>query len=135
MIQAIKNYFLQYTNFPPSALLNVDALGNEVDNFSIDFTPCKRILETYLNGTTERQQTFVLAGRFVYNNDNTTILEFFNDIEQWIENNNNAGNLPVLSSGQTAEKIEVMSNGYLISQDGTEARYQIQLRLLYREEE
>lgn len=135
MITAIRNYFLQYTNFPPTSKLGVDALGNEVDNFSIDFTPCRRVLQTYLDGTTERQQTFVLSGRFTYSEDNTTILDFFDDIERWIKSNNNSEILPELTDKQVAEKIEVLSNGYLISQDGTEARYQIQLRLLYREEE
>ena len=135
MINAIRNYFLLYTKFPPSSTIGVDALDNEIDNFSIDFLPSKRVLKTYLNGTTERQQLFVLAGRFAYNNDNSVVLNFFNDLEQWIESNNNADTLPELTGKQIAEKVEVLSNGYLINQNGSEARYQIQLRLLYREEE
>lgn len=135
MINAIRNYFLQYTKFPTSSTIGVDALDNEIDNFSIDFLPSKRVLKTYLNGTTERQQLFVLAGRFAYNNDNSVVLNFFNDLEQWIESNNNADILPELTGKQIAEKVEVLSNGYLINQNGSEARYQIQLRLLYREEE
>ena len=88
MVNAIRNYFLKY-NFPKKALMNVDSLPSKSNNFSIDFTPCKPIVEQYINGTCLKQQTFVLAGRFAYSNDNSHILAFFEDLSNWINNNNN----------------------------------------------
>lgn len=134
MVNAIRNYFLKY-NFPKKALMNVDSLPSKSNNFSIDFTPCKPIVEQYINGTCLKQQTFVLAGRFAYSNDNSHILAFFEDLSNWINNNNNKGVYPILGGNKTSEIVEVLSKGYLINQEGTEARYQIQLRLVYREEE
>jgi hypothetical protein len=133
MIKAIRDYFLKYKKFPKSSLLNVDALTDNVNDFSIDIVPSNPVVESYLDGTTLKQITFVLAGRFAYNNDNTKILNFFDDLSSWIKTNNDNGILPELEFPRISEQMNVLSNGYLINQLGTEAKYQIQLRLLYRE--
>lgn len=135
MIDGLRDYFLKFTEFPKRSTLGVDALSSDVHSFSIDITPCNPTLQKYINGVTLKQQTFVLSGRFAYNNDNTTILLFFDKLATWIEQNNYANVFPKMAENQYPEEIQILSNGYLINHDGTEAKYQIQLKLIYREEE
>lgn len=135
MIDGVRKYFLNFKDFPESSTLGVDALTQDINSFSIDVTPCNPILQRYINGDTIKQQTFLLSGRFAYNNDNTKIIKFFDELSKWIKSNNDNNIFPKMASNQYPEKIQILSNGYLINHDGTEAKYQIQLKLIYREEE
>lgn len=135
MIDGLRDYFLKFTDFPKMSTLGVDSLTSDVHSFSLDITPCNPVLERYISGTTIKQQTFVLSGRFAYNNDNTTILRFFDKLATWIKQNNGTEVFPNMGENQFPEEIQILSNGYLINHDGTEAKYQIQLKLIYREEE
>ena len=135
MIDGVRKYFLNFKDFPESSTLGVDALTQDINSFSIDVTPCNPILQRYINGDMIKQQTFLLSGRFAYNNDNTKIIKFFDELSKWIKSNNDNNIFPKMASNQYPEKIQILSNGYLINHDGTEAKYQIQLKLIYREEE
>ena len=61
----------------------------------------------------------------------TTYNDFYEKLATWIEEQNEKGILPNIELGDPQE-IEVMSCGYLFSNESETARYQIQLRILYR---
>lgn len=115
--------------------LDVDYLGENEDTYSLDSIPGTEIVKKYLDGSTIRQYLFVVASRRLYDQDieqNLGNLEFFEKLTEWIENKSAVKQLPVLSDGRTALKVEVTSSAYpfVVSEDG-KARYQIQLRLEY----
>ena len=61
---------------------------------------------------------------------------FYEQLADWLEMQSESGILPELPRGCTAQKIEVLTNGYCISADMQQKvqRYQIQCRLLYLKE-
>ncbi len=67
---------------------------------------------------------------------NITNSGFFEKFQNWLYDNSENEILPKLDEGLTAERIEAISSGYLfdISGDLSNARYQIQCRLLYEKE-
>lgn len=113
--------------------LNINYLGEDSTVYSIEEVPCEPILKTYINGDTIRQFQFVFCSREPYGADimqNLANSSFYEDFANWIEEQNNNKNFPVLSIGKS-EEIKVLSPGYAFQVDVDKARYQIQLRLKY----
>ena len=61
-------------------------------------------------------------------------ISFFDRFIEWIEENNKQRKLPKLEGKRQAQRLEILTNGYLIAQDEGKAQYQIQMRLIYKEE-
>ena len=61
---------------------------------------------------------------------------FYEDFSDWLDEQTKSGNLPIMREGLTPTKIEAISSGYLfdVSGDLSNARYQIQCRLIYDKE-
>lgn len=118
-------------------VLRVDAMGDEAIEYTIETGIFEPVLKRYVNGDEYRQYQFNFGSREYYSMDrinnirNSTFYEKFAD---WIEKQNRNGNVPDLPEGCYAEKIEVLSNGYMFDGSLRNARYQIQLRLLYQKE-
>lgn len=78
-------------------------------------------------------------GRFAYSKElamNIKNSNFFQELEEWIINNNENDILPDLGDEYQALSLRVTSNGYLmgISPDGRTGQYQINLELTYEKE-
>ena len=115
--------------------LNVDRLGTDITEYTIDTTPCDTIVRKYVDGSSIRQFEFVFASRESYGSDipqNIDNSEFYEQFARQIENNNeNLSNLLSLDNYQTAQYIELVTSGYAYDVGDNSARYQIQLRLVY----
>lgn len=139
IIECIKDYFKDcpYLN---DLDINIDYLGDDA-NYSIEETPATIIIREFVDGSSERQCQFVFASRMFFgtveNQQNISNLHLFEKIANWLESNTKKGILPQLNEGQTATRIEALSSGYLYGTDNVNqyARYQIQCRLIYEEEE
>ena len=121
------------------ARVNVDFLPESPDTYSIEEVPASSVLQTYLDGSQERQFVFVFASRFYYSDETRNNIEnsgFYEDFSDWLDEQTKSGNFPVMRDGLTPSKIEAMSSGYLfdVSGDLSNARYQIQCRLIYDKE-
>ena len=139
IVESVKNYILTCPLLGNLGRLNIDFLPEDQDTYSIEEIPATAILKTNIDGSTERQFVFVFASRFHYSEEIRNNIEnsgFYEQFAEWLEQQTEADNLPELSGGKTATKIEAMSSGYLygISGDFTNARYQIQCRLIYDKE-
>ena len=139
IVESVKNYILTCPLLGDLGRLNIDFLPEDPDTYSIEEIPAQAIMKTYIDGSTERQFVFVFASRFLYSEEVRNNIEnsgFYEQFAEWLEQQTEAGNLPELSAGKTATKIEAMSSGYLydISGDFSNARYQIQCRLIYDKE-
>lgn len=114
--------------------LNVDYLGDDPEQYSIEVVPCKTVLKQYVDGSAKCQYLFIFASRENYSPDesiNMANLEFYERLEDWIAEQNINRKLPKLPDGCTAQSIKVLSSGYVMNNDTKTARYQIQCRLEY----
>ena len=139
IVESVKDFILTCPLLSELKRLNIDFLPEDPDTYSIEGIPAPEIITHYLDGSTERQFVFVFAARFFYSEEVRNNIEnsgFYEQFAEWLEAQTEADNLPKLSAGKTASKIEAMSSGYLydIAGDLTNARYQIQCRLIYDKE-
>jgi len=136
IIESIKSYLNTYSAIANKGI-NVNYLDTTLQSFSIENVAQNSIVKRYSDGETLRQYCFLLASREAYDSDkteNTKISKFYEEFERWIEKNNIDGVLPNLSGlDLVAEGIEVLESGYILNTAKTSARFQIKLRLLYRQ--
>ena len=139
IIESVKNFILECPYLAELAAVNVDFLPDSPDTYSIEEVPTNAVIQTYLDGSQERQYVFVFASRFYYSDETKNNIEnsgFYEDFSDWLDEQTKKGNLPVMRDGLNPTKIEAVSSGYLfdISGDLSNARYQIQCRLIYDKE-
>lgn len=137
MIEKIREYFLGCPLIDEESQINVDYLGIEAVEYTIDSVPADPILKQYVDGGALKQFVFVFGSREYYNaqvTQNIANSGFYQEFSEWVNNENKQGNLPDLSGGKEPIKIEVISQGYLFDASEDNARYQIQLRLTYYED-
>lgn len=136
IISAVQAYIKTYTELKANAPVWVDYLGKDPTQYGISPLPGARIVETYLDRSTLREFPFAFEA-VVSNADDAVRLEnlgFFEAFAHWLDTQSEAGTLPSLGTGKTAEKIEALGWGYPFdeSESGTSV-YQIQCKLTYSE--
>lgn len=133
VIQSVQKWLKTYSGL--SGRLDVDFLGEDAEAYSVDTIPCEEIIKRYKDGGTLKQFQFAVSSRRFYEQNikqNTSNLQFFEDLTAWVEKKARARELPAMDKGRTAQRIVVTSTAYpfVVSEDG-KARYQIQMRLEY----
>ena len=135
IIESLKAYLKTCPSLADGALLEVDHNGPAIQ-YAIVPVPGARVLETYLDGSSLREfpfafQTAAITAVDAERIDNAGFQETFAD---WLEAQTEAGNLPALDAGKTAESIAATSWGYLFEQGESDTGiYQIQCKLTYRQ--
>ncbi len=136
MIEEIRKY-IGTCPFLKGNKINVNYLGESPAAYSIDSVPATPVIKQYADGGQLCQQLFVLASRELYTRSalsNIAVARFYEDFACWIDENNRAGALPELPDGLKAQTVEVLTGQYLYDFSETDARYQIQCRLIYYKE-
>lgn len=133
VIECVREWLRQYPGL--KGRLDVDFLGDKVEQYSVDTIPCEEILKRYKDGSTLKQFQFVVSSRRAYEQNikqNVANLKFFEELTAWAEAKATARELPTMDGNRIAQKIVVTSSGYPfnVGEDG-KARYQIQMRLEY----
>lgn len=134
IIQSLFEWFADCEILEADSDLNIDYLGEEAEQYSIETVPCKTVVKSYIDGSAKCQYLFIFASRECYSQDegiNMANLEFYERLEEWIAEQNINCKLPSLPDGCTAQSIKVQSSGYVMNNDTKTARYQIQCRLEY----
>lgn len=137
VIESIREYFDSCPLLKADAKLNLDYLGLEDIEYGIYSEPVNPVIKKYVDGDELKQHTFVFAVKNLMSDSYITQLEnisFFDRFIQWVEQNNKQRKLPQLEGKRQAQRLEILTNGYLIAQDEGKAQYQIQMRLIYKEE-
>lgn len=112
--------------------INADFLG-DVDNFSLDKIPTEIESQRWIIGTEVRKDVYSFRSRKAYSQDTINNLKnigFFEQFEEVIKSNNRKGILPSI---ENIESIECLNCGTLNNVDGTEATFDIQIQITYRE--
>lgn len=133
-IEAIREYFNKCPVLDDEARINIDYIGNEVIEYAIYSEPISPIYKEYVDGGTIKQFGFTFTTINFYSAELLQQLEnssFFEDFQAWIEENNKNNNLPLVKG---AIRIEILTNGFLLDAEADKAKYQIQLKLIYKED-
>lgn len=136
IIDALEKYFIGCELLKDGAL-RVDYLGEKPVEYTIEVLPCDPVVKRYLGGSTVRQYLFAFGSREFYSQERLQNIQnsaFYERLADWVETRSMSGILPELPDGMEAQQLEVISSGYLFDGSMTNARYQIQLRLLYFKE-
>lgn len=136
IIDALEKYFIGCELLKDGAL-RVDYLGEKPVEYTIEVLPCNPVVKRYLGGSTVRQYLFAFGSREFYSQERLQNIQnsaFYERLADWVETKSMSGVLPELPDGMEAQQLEVVSSGYLFDGSMTNARYQIQLRLLYFKE-
>lgn len=113
--------------------INIDYLGNEAKEYSIDKISCEPVVKQYVDGSSIRQYQFAITSIETYSNDyniNQKNIEFYEMFEKWIHLQNKTSNFPNLKEDVYA--IEIIENSSQITRETNTAKYQVKLRILYR---
>lgn len=133
IIDSIKTYF-ESCPLIKKGRIQIDFLDKKTAWYTIDIMPCDPVVKRYATGGSLKQFCFVFAGREGYRSDlNRQNAAFYEKLAAWITGENEKGNLPELGTGKTAQRMEVISSGYLYAENVNDARYQMQCRLTYTE--
>lgn len=137
IIDSIRDYMLNCPVLDAYAKLNVDFLGTQPTEYTIDSQPTTSIVKQYVDGSAIKQFVFVFGSREYYGPDVLQNIEnsgFYEELSEWFDEQSKTGNLPTLKNGKKAIKIEALTTGYLFDATEDNARYQIQARLIYYED-
>lgn len=135
VISAVKSFIATFPGLTSGKIIDVDNLDG-AEWYSISPTPSEPVLETYLNNVQNKQFTFAFRVSKLTMDDLRRLEnnEFFEDLQTWLKTQSDAGNLPTMDTGQTPQKIEAISWGYLQQQGQSNTGvYQILCRLEYQE--
>lgn len=136
IIEGVAAYFLDCPLLKDGAL-RVDALGDEPTEYTIEtgiFTP---VIETYIDGSSDRRYQFSIGSREYYGLDRLQNMEnssFYEDFANWVEEQDRTGHFPDMPEGCHPEAVRCLSPGYMFDESMRNARYQIQLELIYHKE-
>lgn len=140
MIEKIREFIATCPFLDTNGAIYIEWLGNEAVEYSIEETPSNPIVSTNIDGSTTRQLTFTFASREWYSREllqNIANSNFYKNFADWLMLQTELDNLPDLGENKVATKIEATSSGYLFNTNAglQTARYQIQCRLLYEQDE
>ncbi len=113
--------------------INADWLG-DVGDFSLDRMPTEAEPIKWITGNIIKREAYSFRSRKSYSADemnNLNNIGFYEALENKIKSNNDKGILPDIPR---IESIKCLNCGTLISVDGTQAIFDIDLEIRYREE-
>lgn len=136
IIEAVAKFF-QDCPLLGDGVFRVDALGDEPLEYVIETGIFDPIIETYIDGSSDRRYQFNFGSREYYSMDRFQTIAnsaFYEKFADWVEAQDAAGIYPDMPQGMHPEKLRLLSPGYMFDESMRNARYQIQLELIYHKE-
>ena len=134
IIESIKKYF-EACPCMINGAININYLSDRAVCYSIDNVEVEPVIKKYCDGAVLKQFVFKLALRDIYDENvqrNLKIAQFFEQVERWITSQNQKGILPQFDGGVPI-KMEVTKSGALNDANIQSGRWQMEMRLVYRE--
>ena len=133
IIEGIANFFMQCPLLKDGAF-RVNALGDKGVEYTIETGVFNPVVNTYVNGDTERIYQFNFSSREYYSLDrlqNIEVSAFYEDFAEWVEEQERAENYPEMPEKCYPRALTVLSPGYVYDGAMKNARYQIHVQLEY----
>lgn len=132
MIEKIKDYFEKNVTLAEQFKeMLVDFLGEKATSYTIEPIPTDYIITQYADGGSLRQYVFQFGSREFYDESLTQNIEninFYENFQKEIEDNNKNGVLPDIAGIQS---IECLNYGTIQDVETGSAKYVIQMRIVY----
>ena len=114
--------------------INANFLSDKIDDYSLDKMPIAPIVNKLICGVEIRRDVFSFRSRKPYSSEwlvNLNNMGFFEKFEELIKSNKEKGDLPKIDR---VESIKCLNPFKMLSNDdGTNAIYDIQIELKYRD--
>jgi hypothetical protein len=137
VLESVRTFLLTYPGWVAGAAFSVDNLGNTPTQYGLMPLPSATIIERYIDGSTVRQFAFAIQSMESTADDLARIAAsgFYETFATWLETQTDAGTLPTMATGKTAESIEALQSGFLYDYgESGVGIYQIQCRLTYKQD-
>lgn len=139
LIQAVYDFIKGCPLLDEDGKVRVNFLGEEPVEYVIEEVPAEPIVKRFIGGSSIRQMLFIFGSREDYDKNavqNMISSSFYEWLSEWLEEQTQNGNLPVLPEGMESQTIEAVTTAYALEADelGKTARYQIQCKLTYYKE-
>lgn len=134
MTESVRTWLRSCPLIDQNDRFSINYLGAEPMEYTVEEVPGVPVLTKYMDGSTMRTASFVVASRSEYSADvlqNIANSGFWNQLETWVEDQDRQRKYPKLDDGRQARSIEITSSHYLYEVGANTARYQIQLQLTY----
>jgi hypothetical protein len=135
-IEKLRSYLFEVINSlseDRNYQIGADFLGT-VGDYSLDKIPTETEVTKWISGNTIRRDVYSFRSRKPYSQrtiDNLKNIGFFEAFENKIKSNNDKGILPDIDN---IESIRCLNCGTLNNVNGTEATFNIQIQITYRED-
>lgn len=114
--------------------VKADYCNEDAISYCVETSAKAKELETYIDGSKVLQLAFVFSSKEVmsdYDDVNIENAIFYEKFSDWIEEQNIAGNLPLLEGKLSSISVTVVSHGYIVQSEADRGRYEIQMILKY----
>ena len=136
--EKLREWLRECPAFVRTNRFNADYLGDNPTEYSIQSSPSAlRSHENILGETVLDDiqfQNFIIASREPYGAEarqNLDNLQFYQDMVEWIVEQNNAGSFPEWEGGSVKAVLPTLT-AYPVQGGSTQAKYQIQIQVTYR---
>jgi hypothetical protein len=133
ILSAVKAFMATYSGLESGAIILTDHINAPI-SYSIVPLPGEQVIETYLNGSSTRVFPFLFqtAKSTADELERIETAGFHEVLMDWLDSQTEAGTLPSLPTGKTAEEIRAVSWGYLYQEgQSSEGVYQVSCLLTY----
>lgn len=135
MVDKIRDYFLEHVQLADEFdNILADFLEEDATSYVIEPIPSEIVIRPYSDGGSLRQFVFQFGSREFYDSSvaqNIENLNFYEEFQNEIEENNKNGILPDIDGIQS---IECLNNGTIQDVQNGTAKYFINMRITYEKE-
>lgn len=116
--------------------INIDFLGTEPVEYSIERIGADEVIKQYSDGGKLKRFVFAIVSREYVGmsvDAHLKAAEFHEKFSEWIKMKNNEGDLPEIGEGRVSQSIRVSSSGVLKDLADDCAKYSIECTMVYFE--
>ncbi|WMI81944.1 hypothetical protein [Anaerotignum sp. MB30-C6] len=133
LIDSVRTFLLGCP-YLKDGVFNVDYLGGNPTEYTVDTIPADNIIKQYVDGSSVRQFVFAFGSVELYGSDvdnNLANSTFYEDFAAWMDEKSRNRELPNIGADKSAIEIKAQGAGYVVENTENAARYQVQCRLIY----
>lgn len=136
-IKAIQDFLLSYQSLEDDRPVWVEMLGEEPLSYTVFLVPGKQVEEDIIGNKTVSYPFGFGAVEVIADNSALLAAEFYEEFADWLGEQTELGNLPVLDTGKEAISIEALDTATIIERAEKTGVFQILCKLIYevREED
>ena len=136
--ERLRTWLIGCPSIQDAAYVGADYIGEDATQYALISVPSNLLYRENILGKKvlreNQEQNFIFAAKVPYGSDveqNLKNLGFFQDVSNWIEQQNRNGNLPEWDGG-VVTAVNVSNTGSPVQIGTDSARYQFQIKVTYK---